>query len=241
MARISVVLPAPFGPSTPMNSPRLMAKTDVGKHVAAADRERHMVELDDAAGRGHEVGLGQRLGGGVKLAQHPGQVSSAGRGGFGHADDGDMRGARQIDEMRHQIAAAPACCRTARALLRLFQLLLELREVARAGLGVVHDGELEALVVHFQTERGGHVAEYRLGRRHRRARIFAADGRDLFVERCERGEKGFEPRRIFVLVRRIGRGKRCGERAGHGRHGARVVPEVRIVAGLLVHRDRRRR
>ena len=52
---------------------------------------------------------------------------------------------------------------------------------------------------------------------------------------CERGEEGLQPRRVIVLVGGIGRGERGGERVGDRRHGRRIVPKVRIVAGLLVH------
>ena len=52
MARINVVLPAPFGPSTPMNSPRSMAKLASARTLRAAERDRRVVEFDDV----HEVG-----------------------------------------------------------------------------------------------------------------------------------------------------------------------------------------
>ena len=52
MARISVVLPAPLGPSTPMNSPGPIAKLDVGEHARPPMLDGGVVELDDV----HEDG-----------------------------------------------------------------------------------------------------------------------------------------------------------------------------------------
>ena len=84
-------------------------------------------------------------------------------------------------------------------------------------------------------QRGCHVAEHRLGCRDGGAGIFAANCGDLVVQRLERGEEGFKPRRVIVRVGGIGRAERRGQRLGDRRHRRRIVPKVRIVAGLLVH------
>ncbi len=168
---------------------------------------RRAIELDDV----HEEGPASARCGLVELRQHPIPVRHAGRCGLGHADDRDIGGARQIDEVLHHIVRRLLVVEQDAHLVGL-QVPLERGDVARARLGIVHDGELEALVGHFQPQRVRHVAKDRLARGHRRAGIFAANGGDLFVQRRERGEEGFQPRRIIVLVGRVG-GWRVRQRA----------------------------
>ena len=108
---------------------------------------------------------------------------------FGDADDRDLGGARQLDEVLDELGRRLLVVEQD-AHLAVFQVTLERGDVARARLGVVHDGELEALVRHRQLQRFRHVAEDRLRRRDRGAGIFIADGSDLGVERSKRGEKG---------------------------------------------------
>ena len=47
MPRKSVVLPAPFGPSSATNSPRSIAERDVLQHRPAVVAERDVVERDE--------------------------------------------------------------------------------------------------------------------------------------------------------------------------------------------------
>ncbi len=47
MARISVVLPAPFGPSTPMNSPGADGEAYVRQNTVAANPDGGAIELDN--------------------------------------------------------------------------------------------------------------------------------------------------------------------------------------------------
>ena len=91
---------------------------------------------------------------------------------------------------------------------------------------------------HGQVQRCCHIAKDRFGCRDGGSGIFAANFGDLVVHRLERGEEGFKPRRVIVGVGGIGRAERRRQRLGDRRHGRRIVPEVRIVAGLLVHEIR---
>ena len=89
-------------------------------------------------------------------------------------------------------------------------------------------------IAHLQLQRIRHIVEYRLGRRHRNAGILAADARDFFVKRSERGEEGLEPGSVVIGVCRIGRAQSRRKRGGDRGHGRRVIPKMRIVARLSV-------
>ena len=133
--------------------------------------------------------------------------------GFGDADDRNLRRRAPARRDAGRAWSAPACCRTTRAPCRSFRS--RSNAATSRALGSVSfmmaSWKRSLRIVSF--ERFRHVAEHRLGRRDRRAGKFVADGGDLVVERRKRGDEGLQPRRIFVLVRRIGRGERRGERA----------------------------
>jgi hypothetical protein len=92
----------------------------------------------------------------------------------------------------------------------------------------------KARVAHHQAERLRHVAEDRFGRGDRRPAVLRPDRADRVVNRGKRGEEGRQAVPIRVLVRGIAARKRVCDLRCHGRHRRRVVPEMRIVAGLPV-------
>ena len=99
-------------------------------------------------------------------------------------------------------------------------------------LGVVHHREREFLVVDLQADQPRLIAEHRLGGGDRLARIFLAHFGDLGVQRFQRVE---ELRLALLIIRLVGRvdgGEIGGQRLGRRLHVGRIVPEMRIVAGL---------
>src|ERR1700738_4377007 len=85
-ARMSVVLPAPFGPSTPTNSRGAIFRLTPSS--TARPPSLNVTLRNSIAFMGL---LGERLMDAIKLAQHPTLVTLAGRFGLGRPDDGDVR------------------------------------------------------------------------------------------------------------------------------------------------------
>ncbi len=110
---------------------------------------------------------------------------------------------------------------------------LHRRDVGRARLGVVHHRLLEPLVAHRQAKRDRHVAKDRLGRGDGLPADMLAERRDQRIDRGEGMQKRVPPLRVFRRMGRIGRRQRRRERSRIGRHRGRVVPDVRVVAGLV--------
>ena len=117
-------------------------------------------------------------------------------------------------------------------LVRL-EVVLEGGDVGSAGLGVVHHRKLEGLVPDLHAERVEQVAEDRLGRRDGRAGQALAELADLRLDRLHRFFELREPLLVSGLVGGIFAHQRVGKRLGQRRHRRRVVPNMRVVAGLL--------
>ena len=90
-------------------------------------------------------------------------------------------------------------------------------------------GALEVVVEHVEAERLGHQAEDRLGRGDRRAGIALADASrssDSVHQATRR--RSLKRLRYPAAPSGSAAGQRLGREPPQGRHGARVVPEVRI-------------
>ncbi|CAM2152069.1 hypothetical protein PT2222_270105 [Paraburkholderia tropica] len=182
--------------------------------------------------------LRERLAERVELRQHPLLEIHARGLRLGHAHRRHLRLLREAEHApRERLGRLAVVDQHVHAALA--QIALEGGDVRRARLGVVHRGELEAQITHVETDRIRHIAEHRLGGRHRHALVLRAQRGDLHVDRLERAEERGQVRIVHALVRRVRRAERRAHRARHGGHGLRVVPEVRIVARFLADEVRR--
>ena len=108
-ARISVVLPAPFGPSTPTNSPPAMSRLTPARMARPPSARAHVAEFD----RVHAPLFRQRAIDRVEFAQHPRLVGLAGRLGLGRADDRDAATPWPAAPCARRSGPRPGCCRPA--------------------------------------------------------------------------------------------------------------------------------
>src|SRR5579875_353041 len=97
-ARMRVVLPAPFGPSTPMNSPARTARLTSARIVRSP-----MLSLTPRVPERSWRCQSQRLFRGIELAQHPLDIVLSGRSGLGHADHGNVAFPRHGNKPTHEI------------------------------------------------------------------------------------------------------------------------------------------
>ena len=230
IARISVVLPDPFGPAR--RRTRCRGLRDRCRTRSSWRRTPSVTPVSSTALTRR---VGQRLRDSVELAHHPVLICPAVRFGLGDADDRHLRLPGNPDQpLRRGVGRLTVVEQQPDQVFP--EIVLERGDVGHARLGVVHHRELEPFVAHPEPERGRHVAEHRLGggdggagepcaQRRRSSPPSAAARRGMCCRRCS----------IVCPVRRIALGERCGQRAGIGRHRRRIVPEMRVVAGLPVH------
>ncbi|EAY63849.1 Periplasmic solute binding protein [Burkholderia cenocepacia PC184] len=175
---------------------------------------------------------GKRVAERVELAAHPLLEGLAGRLRLGDADGRHTAVARDLQHaLGHRLLGLAVVDQHAHLLLA--QVALERGDVLRAGFGVVHRCELEALVAHVEADRVRHIAEHGLGGRHGHALVLRAQCGDLVVDGLQRCDELLQVRLVFGLVRRVGAAQLGRDRACGRRHRRRVVPQVRVVAGLL--------
>ena len=178
----------------------------------------------------------------IELRNHPLLEGLAGGQRLGDAHTRHARILRQLQHaLRQRFRGLAVVDQYVHA--PLAQVVLEGGDIGGARFRVVHHGQLKTPVAHLEADRVRHIAEDRLGRGHGHALVVRVEHRDAVVDRLQRREERREARVVVALVRGIGLHEIAAHGFRDGRHRGRVVPEMRIVAGLpadeLRHDDRR--
>ena len=210
-----------------MNSPSSTTKLAAERMSRPPSRIVDVIELQCA----QLVAPAERLVERIELAEHPALIGRIRRLGLGNADDRDVVGLGHLHEPLHRRLARLRVVEHRLDLVAL-QVALEAGDFRRRGLGVVHHGEREFLVVDLQADQARLIAEHRLGRRDGQAGISLAHFGELGVQGFQRGEELRLALLIIGLVRGVDGDEIRGQRLGGGLDIGRLVPEMRIVAGL---------
>ena len=162
------------------------------------------------------------------MLNHPRLICCSRRLGLGNPDGGCRCAWRGIACVA-QRCRRPDCCRTARG-RGAFQIVLERGTSEAPGSVLFITASWKRSLRIVQAERGGHIAEYRLGRRDRGSAIFAAQRRD-FGSRAAPARQRRRPLPHTQPWSGSG-GESTGERGGECRHRGGVVPDMRVVTRL---------
>src|SRR5579875_2564389 len=209
MARMSVVLPAPFAPSTPTSSPSSTARSTRSSTrrppIARSTPWNSMALKAEILLRPGIGGcLAQGAADGLDLRQYPLLIVHAGRLGLGHSHDrnvGPPRDSEQpFDRAARHLAVVEKDVHT-----MILERALEVGGVAGARLRAVHHGELEACVAHREPDGLGEVLRDRLGGCDDGAGEAGAQPRNLRLDGTQRCQEAGKVLRILLAVLRIER------------------------------------